>query len=157
MATNRYVALNSWSAFTLNLPFSKIAIVVGDPIGVPEGAGSIELEATRLSVEQGLNEVTQRAYGLAGGKDHSPFLHSLEKAQVTRRRDGPRQGQLPRPGLGALEGDEHLIVLRPRAHGDGEGNLLDHGEIADRIFRGDDGRDVGLVFRQHPAGRRRPP
>jgi 3-deoxy-D-manno-octulosonic-acid transferase len=69
MATNRYVALNSWSAFTLNLPFSKLAIVVGDPIVVPEGAGSIELEATRLSVEQGLNEVTQRAYGLAVGND----------------------------------------------------------------------------------------
>ena len=57
MATNRYVALNSWSAFTLNLPFSKLAIVVGDPIVVPEGAGSIELEATRLAVEQGLNGV----------------------------------------------------------------------------------------------------
>ena len=69
MATNRYVALNSWSAFTLNLPFSKLAIVVGDPIVVPEGAGSIELEATRLAVEQGLNGVTERAYGLAGGKD----------------------------------------------------------------------------------------
>ena len=73
MATNRYVALNSWSAFTLNLPFSKLAIVVGDPIVVPEGAGSIELEATRLAVEQGLNEVTQRAYGLAGGKDPLAF------------------------------------------------------------------------------------
>jgi 3-deoxy-D-manno-octulosonic-acid transferase len=77
MATNRYVALNSWSAFTLNLPFSKLAIVVGDPIVVPEGAGSIELEATRLAVEQGLNEVTQRAYGLAGGKDPLAFPPQL--------------------------------------------------------------------------------
>jgi len=77
MATNRYVALNSWSAFTLNLPFSKLAIVVGDPIMVPEGAGSIELEATRLAVEEGLNEVTQRAYGLAGGKDPLAFPPQL--------------------------------------------------------------------------------
>jgi len=77
MATNRYVALNSWSAFTLNLPFSKLAIVVGDPIVVPEGAGSIELEATRLAVEEGLNEVTQRAYGLAGGKDPLAFPPQL--------------------------------------------------------------------------------
>ena len=53
MATNRYVALNSWSAFTLNLPFSKLAIVVGDPIVVPDGAGPDELEATRLAVEMG--------------------------------------------------------------------------------------------------------
>lgn len=41
MATNRYVALNSWSAFTLNLPFSKLAIVVGDP---DRGAGGRRLD-----------------------------------------------------------------------------------------------------------------
>jgi 3-deoxy-D-manno-octulosonic-acid transferase len=69
MATNRYVALRSWSAFTLNLPFSRLAIVVGDPIVVPEEAGAIELEATRLAVEHGLNDVTRRAYRLAGGRD----------------------------------------------------------------------------------------
>jgi 3-deoxy-D-manno-octulosonic-acid transferase len=69
MATNRYVALNSWSAFTVNLPFSKLAIVVGDPIVVPDGAGPSELEVTRLAVEHGLNDVTRRAYDLAGGKD----------------------------------------------------------------------------------------
>jgi len=69
IATNRYVALNSWSAFTVNLPFSKLAIVVGDPILVPHEAGPIELEAARLTVEKGLNEVTKRAYVLAGGKD----------------------------------------------------------------------------------------
>ena len=69
MATNHYLALNSWSAFTLNLPFSKLAIVVGDPIVVSDEAGPIELETTRLAVEHGLDEVTRRAYGLAGGKD----------------------------------------------------------------------------------------
>ena len=69
MATNRYIALKSWSAFTFNLPFSRLAIVVGDPIVVPDGAGPIELEATRLAVENGLNDVTKRAYRLAGGKD----------------------------------------------------------------------------------------
>ena len=58
MATNRHVVLRSWSAFTLNLPFSKLAIVVGDPIVVPEDAGAIELEASRLAVEHGLNDVT---------------------------------------------------------------------------------------------------
>ena len=69
MATNRYIALNSWSAFTFNLPFSKLAIVVGDPILVPRDAGPAELEAARLAVAEGLNEVTSRAYRLAGGKD----------------------------------------------------------------------------------------
>ena len=69
MATNRFIALNSWSAFTFNLPFSKLAIVVGDPILVPRDAGPAELEAARLAVAEGLNEVTKRAYRLAGGKD----------------------------------------------------------------------------------------
>lgn len=69
MATNRYVSLNSWSAFTFNLPFSKLAIVVGDPILVPDDAGEAELEVVRRAVEDGLDEVTQRAYRLAGGKD----------------------------------------------------------------------------------------
>jgi 3-deoxy-D-manno-octulosonic-acid transferase len=69
IATNRYVAFNSWSAFTVNLPFSKMAIVVGDPILVPHEAGPSELEAARLTVERGLNEVTKRAYALVGGND----------------------------------------------------------------------------------------
>src|SRR3972149_5169968 len=65
MATNRYIALNSWSAFTLNLPYSTLAIVVGDPIFVPREAGPVELEAARLTVQNGLNQVTKRAYELA--------------------------------------------------------------------------------------------
>jgi 3-deoxy-D-manno-octulosonic-acid transferase len=69
MATNRHLVLNSWSAFTLNLPFSKLAIVVGDPIFVTQEAEPGELEAARLAVETGLNKVTTRAYSLAGGKD----------------------------------------------------------------------------------------
>jgi len=44
----------------------------GDPIRVPRHAGSIELEKVRLAVERGLNEVTARAYALAGGKDPLP-------------------------------------------------------------------------------------
>lgn len=72
MATSRAFSIRTWSAFTFNLPFSKLAIVVGDPIRVPRHAGSIELEKVRLAVERGLNEVTARAYALAGGKDPLP-------------------------------------------------------------------------------------
>ena len=72
MATSRSIAVNSWSAFTFNLPFSKLAIVVGDPIDVAQEADPIELETARLAVEQGLDAVTARAYGLAGGRDPLP-------------------------------------------------------------------------------------
>jgi 3-deoxy-D-manno-octulosonic-acid transferase len=69
MATSRFVAVNSWSAFTFNLPFSKLAIVVGDPILVPREASPVAMEEARVAVEHQLNAVTERAYRLAGAKD----------------------------------------------------------------------------------------
>jgi 3-deoxy-D-manno-octulosonic-acid transferase len=69
MATSRFIALKSWSAFTINLPFSKLGIVVGDPVRVPEDADSATLEAARIALERGLNQATARAYDLAGAID----------------------------------------------------------------------------------------
>jgi 3-deoxy-D-manno-octulosonic-acid transferase len=69
IATSRFIALNSWSAFTINLPFSKLGIVVGDPVRVPHDADSEALEAARLAVERGLNQATARAYELAEAID----------------------------------------------------------------------------------------
>jgi len=51
------------------LPFSTLGIVVGNPIWVPAGTDEAALEASRLAVERGLNEVTGRAYALAGATD----------------------------------------------------------------------------------------
>ena len=76
MATNRYLTLNNWSAFTINLPFSKLGIVVGDPVRVPEDAASAALEAARIAVERGLNQATARAYELAGATD--PLLPAVQ-------------------------------------------------------------------------------
>jgi 3-deoxy-D-manno-octulosonic-acid transferase len=69
MATSRFTALKSWSAFTINLPFSKLGIVVGDPVRVPPDADSAGIEAARIAVERGLNQATARAYDLAGAVD----------------------------------------------------------------------------------------
>jgi 3-deoxy-D-manno-octulosonic-acid transferase len=76
MATNHYVTLNNWSAFTINLPFSRLGIVVGDPVRVPEDADSAALEAARIAVERGLNQATARAYELAGATD--PLLPAVQ-------------------------------------------------------------------------------
>jgi 3-deoxy-D-manno-octulosonic-acid transferase len=76
MATNHYLTLNNWSAFTINLPFSKLGIVVGDPVRVPEDADSAALEAARIAVERGLNQATARAYELAGATD--PLLPAVQ-------------------------------------------------------------------------------
>ena len=66
VATSRFLTLSTWSRFTINLPFSKLAFVSGGKIEVPRDAGEAELEAARLAVEDGLNAVTRRAYELVG-------------------------------------------------------------------------------------------
>ena len=65
-ATSRFHAFNTWSRMTLNLPFSKLAYVVGDPIYVPRDASPEELERLRQLVEDKMNQVTVRAYELVG-------------------------------------------------------------------------------------------
>jgi 3-deoxy-D-manno-octulosonic-acid transferase len=67
MATSRFIALKTWSAFTINLPFSTLAIVVGDPLRV--GPEAKDVEAGRAAIERGLAQVTARAYALAGARD----------------------------------------------------------------------------------------
>jgi len=70
-ATRRSIAFKTWSRFTLNLPFSKLTFVMGDPINVPEAADGEVLEACRRQVETRLNAATRKAYELAGG---DPYL-----------------------------------------------------------------------------------
>ena len=76
MATNRYFALNSWSAFTLNLPFSKLAIVVGDPVRVPADADATMIEQARLALQSALDTVHARAYELVGSRDPGASLRN---------------------------------------------------------------------------------
>jgi 3-deoxy-D-manno-octulosonic-acid transferase len=66
VATSRFFVLPTWSRMTINLPFSKIAYVVGDPIWVPGDASEEVLDERRREVQAGLNRVTERAYALVG-------------------------------------------------------------------------------------------
>src|SRR5512143_1091422 len=65
IATRRFIALPPWRAFTINLPFSTLASVIGDPVRV-KGEDAKSIEAGRLAIERALNEVTARAYRLVG-------------------------------------------------------------------------------------------
>ncbi len=69
-ATRRNIAFRNWSRFTLNLPFSRFAMVMGEPLRVPEDADDNQLESSRQSLEKRINAVTRRAYALAGGNAH---------------------------------------------------------------------------------------
>ena len=62
IATSRYMAFNTWSRMTLNLPWSDLGFAIGEPVSVPRDASPEELEACRLAVENSLNTATQLAY-----------------------------------------------------------------------------------------------
>lgn len=64
VATSRRIELNNWDRSAINLPFSRGAIVVGEPINVPQGATEEEIELYRRQVESALNKVTERAYAI---------------------------------------------------------------------------------------------
>lgn len=66
VVTSRYFKLKTWSGFTVNLPYSRMVMTGGDQIKVPRHATAAELEIARQVLEDSLNEVTARAYKLAG-------------------------------------------------------------------------------------------
>lgn len=88
VASSRFTTFDTWSRLTINLPFSKLAYVYGEPIFVPRAASAAELEAIRLHVEGELQRVTRRAYDLAGA----------DLARATPRSADPT---IPPPKLGA--------------------------------------------------------
>jgi 3-deoxy-D-manno-octulosonic-acid transferase len=67
-ATSRFLTLNTWSRMTINLPFSKLVFVAGEPLFVPANADERILELARRKVERSLDAVAARAHALAGAK-----------------------------------------------------------------------------------------
>lgn len=65
-ATSHYKAFDTWSRMTLNLPFSKLGYAAGVPIFIPPDADDKLIEAYRQGLEKALDEVTRRAFDLAG-------------------------------------------------------------------------------------------
>jgi 3-deoxy-D-manno-octulosonic-acid transferase len=65
IATKRYIALNTWSRMTINLPHSRLGFCVGPIVRVPREATPEELEGYRQAVEAGLNIATEQAYARA--------------------------------------------------------------------------------------------
>jgi lysophospholipid acyltransferase (LPLAT)-like uncharacterized protein len=65
VATSRRIELDNWDRSTINLPFSRGAMVGGKAIRIPPDADETTLENRRRAVEAELNLVTERAYALA--------------------------------------------------------------------------------------------
>lgn len=69
LATSRRYVADNWDHTTVNLPFSRLAAVSGEPIWVPADADEAAMEMYRREVEDKLNAATARAYAMVDGKD----------------------------------------------------------------------------------------
>jgi len=83
MATSSFRAFDTWSRFTLNLPSSKLAIVMGEPLRVARSASPEAQEAARAAVQAQLNAATGRAYALVG-RDMAETLPASAGGSVAR-------------------------------------------------------------------------
>ena len=67
LATNhRYVLKNTWDKTTVNLPFGKGCLKIGDPIFVPREASRDEIQLYREKLTEEMNRVTRQAYEAVG-------------------------------------------------------------------------------------------
>jgi len=63
IATSRhYIVQNSWDKTTINLPFGRKCIKLGEPIYVPRDASENDVKDCRKRVTDELNSVTENAY-----------------------------------------------------------------------------------------------
>lgn len=65
LATSRRFVLDNWDRSEINLPFSRGAVVLGEPIRVPRDADTHVLQQARLTLERTLNAATERAHAVA--------------------------------------------------------------------------------------------
>ena len=65
LVTSRRKVLDNWDRTTINLPFSRLAMVGGEIVTVPADADGDTLESCRQALERTLNRTTARAYELA--------------------------------------------------------------------------------------------
>ena len=64
VATRRRVELNTWDRTVLNLPFTRVAGVVGAPVRVPADADASALESARRALQASLDGATARSYAI---------------------------------------------------------------------------------------------
>ena len=98
IASSRYWPFKTWNRFMLNLPYSRVSVLIGDPVWVDKNAGAEELEEARRNVEDQLNRLTRQSYEEIGVDPQVVALNqpglSLWLYQKLSR--------LSRPGIGFL-------------------------------------------------------
>jgi lysophospholipid acyltransferase (LPLAT)-like uncharacterized protein len=80
VVTSRRIDFRSWDRASIGLPFGRGAIVIGEPIRVAADADEAEMEAARLSVQEGLDAAHARAYARVGSTDPGAGLRRAADA-----------------------------------------------------------------------------
>jgi hypothetical protein len=57
------IALDSWDRFEIPRPFTRAALVIGEPLEVPPDVGDEEMERLSVALERVMNALTARAEG----------------------------------------------------------------------------------------------
>ena len=68
--TDRYISFKSWDRTVLPKPFARIEFICGDPIKIPAGIKSEQLEEYRQLLEESLNDIYEKSWGRFGISDH---------------------------------------------------------------------------------------
>ena len=106
-ASSRFYALDTWSRFTINLPYGTLASVFGKPIYVARDSTPEQMEAARREVEVEMNRATYRAYALAGADMRRTLSPSADWPDFL-----PREVP-PAPGVGLKTYSIATRLLRP--------------------------------------------
>ncbi len=69
-SSSSYIAFNSWDRLILPRPFSRMELFYGEPLWVPKGIKSAELEEYRLTLENKMNELYENAWQIQGKNRH---------------------------------------------------------------------------------------
>lgn len=83
VANARRLDINSWDRASFPLPFSRGAIVLGEPIRVPADASAADIEAARQRVENALDDAHRRAYEILGSRDPGAGLRESRAERVS--------------------------------------------------------------------------
>jgi lysophospholipid acyltransferase (LPLAT)-like uncharacterized protein len=92
VVTSRRIQFKSWDRASLGLPFGRGAMIIGTPIEVARDADENEVEAARRRVEDELNRVHARAYGLVGASDPGAAPDPLGRIAPIGEAEAPGTG-----------------------------------------------------------------
>ncbi len=80
--TSRFKVLNSWSRFVVNLPFSKLVLLAGEPVYVPADADKRMMEDKRVELETKINDLVARGHEMVGA---DPLLSAPPEVGVHQK------------------------------------------------------------------------